>query len=410
MTEITSVTFRDDTILRLGGDGAWAGMTWAADDRQFGPVCDGSGLSLLPTDHFFSTRVFAVGGARPAEATCQELPGYPDIPMADIYNPSAPPLYYGFTVLAVDGCLYQYLSTSTMFPFFEDFTVRPGFHLNAVKLIYSPDQGRTWCNQDGSSPVARELRDELTPERTVFLQEPDDAFSLLSFLQMGRDYGDNRDGYVYVYGLNGVGEGRMNELVMFRVPKDRLLDRGSFEYFHALRPDGAADWVQDIGRRGVVQSFPRGWLPPNFAVSWLPSVVYNMQLGLYMMVSSSSTNPEGIGHEDKPSYLGIWVSQHPWGPWRQIHEEAAWTPAGDPGARAGAPVIAPKWIAEDGKSFWLVWHDAQLKTDAAHASEAELIDAMRSTTAVDAFRGRLLWRQTHPYYGLNVQRVDLALG
>ena len=43
------------------------------------------------------------------------------------------------------------------------------------------------------------------------------------------------------------------------------------------------------------------------------------------------------------------------GPWTQIHEEPAWTPAADPGARASQPQIAPKWISDDGTSFWLVW-------------------------------------------------------
>jgi len=402
------VTFRDETILRLGGDGAWAGMTWGVDDRQFAPVCDGSGLSLLPKEHFFSTRVFALAGESPDRATCQDLPAYPDIPMPDIYKPAAPPLYYGFAVLSVDGCLYQYLSTSTMFPFFDDFTVQPGFHLNCVKVIYSPDLGETWFNQDRSTPVVRELREELTPQRAVFANEPQAAFSFLTFLQMGQDYRDNRDGYVYVYGPNGIGDGAMNELVMFRVPKDRILDRGSYEFFRGIRANGGAEWGTDIESRGVVHTFPLGGLPPNFAVSWLPSVVYNAPLGVYMMVNSNSTNPEGVGHEDRPTYLGIWTAEQPWGPWRQIHEEIEWLPGGDSAARAGSPVIAPKWIAADGMSFWLLWHDVQMQAAATDPSEARQIDEMRSLAPEEALRGRLLWRQTHPYFGLNVQRVDLA--
>src|SRR5438132_1980693 len=109
---IRTAEFRDDTILRYGGDAGWASMTWAADDRQFAAACDGGGWSVLPRDHYFSSRLFAVGGGDPASATCQDIPGYPDFPMADIYHSSRPPLYYGLTVLAVDGVLYQYLSTS----------------------------------------------------------------------------------------------------------------------------------------------------------------------------------------------------------------------------------------------------------------------------------------------------------
>ena len=59
----------------------------------------------------------------------------------------------------------------------------------------------------------------------VFYEEPRNVFSLTAVLQMGRDYRDNKDGFVYVYSPNGSTEGTANELVMFRVPKTRILDR-----------------------------------------------------------------------------------------------------------------------------------------------------------------------------------------
>jgi hypothetical protein len=70
-------------------------------------------------------------------------------------------------------------------------------------------------------------------------------------------------------------------------------------------------------------------------------------------------DPQGNEWFRKPSYLGLWTAPRPWGPWQQIHEETAWTPAGDANARAYQPQIAPKWIAADGSSFWLVWTDFQ---------------------------------------------------
>jgi hypothetical protein len=62
----------------------------------------------------------------------------------------------------------------------------------------------------------------------------------------------------------------------------------------------------------------------------------------------------------KPSYLGFWIADTPWGPWTQIHEETAWIIAGDTAGRNYQPQISPKWIAEDGKSFWLVFTDFQI--------------------------------------------------
>ena len=48
------------------------------------------------------------------------------------------------------------------------------------------------------------------------------------------------------------------------------------------------------------------------------------------------------------------------GPWEQVYEENSWTPDGDAGARAYQPQIIPKWIADDGKSFWLASTDYQV--------------------------------------------------
>ena len=62
---------------------------------------------------------------------------------------------------------------------------------------------------------------------------------MLSILQMGRNYSANRDGYIYVYGLNGNVDGLMNQLVMFRVPIADMLDRTSYEYFSGWHSSGA---------------------------------------------------------------------------------------------------------------------------------------------------------------------------
>jgi hypothetical protein len=86
--------------------------------------------------------------------------------------------------------------------------------------------------------------------------------------------------------------------------------------------------------------------------------------------------PDGMWF-GKPSYLGFWSAPHPWGPWTQIYEEKEWMPAGDRAAHAYQPQIAPKWIAADGKSFWMVWTDFQF------------INGQR------------------PYYSFNTQKVEL---
>ena len=217
----------------------------------------------------------------------------------------------------------------------------------------------------------------------AFFREPDRAFSLITVLQMGRDYEHNRDGYVYLYAPNGDTEGTMNQLVLCRVRKDKLLDRAAYEFFVGRDESGEARWSGDIADRGVVHTFPAGWVNRQLnPYAWHPSVVYYAPLGVYLMANwGMGTDAKGDWFT-KPSYLGFWTAPHPWGPWKQVHEETAWTPANDRAARAYQPQIAPKWIAADGKSFWLAWTDFQVvKKDG---------------------------RDTRPYYAFNVQKVEVT--
>ena len=152
----------------------------------------------------------------------------------------------------------------------------------------------------------------------------------------------------------------MNQLVMLRVPKDSILDRNTYEFFAGCTASEEARWVTDVNDRQVVHTFPSGWVNERkHPYAWHPSIVYNDPLGLYMMANwGMGCAPDGMWF-GKPSYLGFWIAGKPWGPWRQVHEETAWMPGGDENARAYQPQIAPKWIARDGKSFWLVFTDFQ---------------------------------------------------
>jgi hypothetical protein len=369
-------------------------------------VNDGTGWVDKPTA-FYNTRLWTLTGGS-QDAVPEEVSGYPEL--NDTTRPEKGAQYFGHGLLAVRGQLYQFLST------LDQATERPR-HWIGAKLIYSKDHGRTWWNRDGMSPVVWENVPARSRANLTFFQEPDEAFSLLSIVQMGQDYRANRDGYIYVYGLNGNVDGRMNELVLFRVPIAKFLDRDAYEYFGDRGENGSARWVRDIQARAVVHSFPRGWvnrknlLPDDLVVeSWLPSVVYNERLGVYLMASAGiGCTPEGVEF-GKPSYLGFYVSTTPWGPWRQIHEETAWTPAGDPAARAYFPRIAPKWIAPDGKSFYLVWSDLKgliafsgIEARMTAAQEKATTPEQRSAIQADFTRRYL------PGYSFNVQQVDLVM-
>ena len=362
---------REDTVLRLGGVGDNWHMTWARDDRQYTSLCDGHGWPGMPGEDY-NSRAYAIEGY-PPDVRFAYLPGYPEL--VNDWTTRACSRYYNFGIIALGDTIYQYLSTPNH-PFPE-----PDPRFVGAKLIYSLDLGRTWHNQDGSTPVVWEPWGSRSRENMVFFEEPDGAFSLLTCLQMGRDYEHNTDGYVYVYSPDGNTEGTMSRLVMFRVLQDRVLERGAYEFFSGDAPAGRPGWSRSIENRQPVCTFPPGWVNTQIhPYAWHPSVVYVKPWGLYLMANwGMGCDGEGTWF-GKPSYLGFWTAPEPWGPWTQVHEETAWTPDGDPGARAYQPQIAPKWIAPDGSSFWLVWTDFQ---------------------DVEG-RGK-------PYYSFNAQRVDVVV-
>ena len=399
---VQSAIRRDETILRLGGDGYIAAMTWTTDDRQLVALIDGPGW---PRDggETYSSRLFALSGLA-SNAQVDDVTGYPSITNWE-YVQDAITLYFGLSVLAVDEHIYQFLGThDRKFSISQYRPTKPKEdpNLTNAKLIHSPDKGRTWFNQDGSTPVV--LKQRQSRDNMMFYQERDGAFSFLSFLQMGKGYSENRDGYVYGYSPNGTSEGSMNELVMLRVAKNAVLDRDGYSYFAGRGTGGATEWTPNIEARVPVITFPSGWVPTPLAMAWLPSVVYNAPLGIYMMANCSGIRADCLS--EHATYLGFWIADHPWGPWRQIHEEKAWTPGGDLAARACAPQIAPKWIAQDGKSFWLVWTDIQKTT--TEDVDTPLFN-FTPRTVDEWIRVRRRWGYFHPYFGFNCQRVDLTV-
>lgn len=371
MQRITGISRLEETTLRLGGSGDNWHMTWANDDKMYVSLCDGSGWSGMPQAQY-NSRAYEIHDA-PPNVTFEYLPGYPEL--VNDWATRQSSRYYGFGILALGDRIYQFLSTPNH-PFAE-----PAPRFVGAKLIYSPDKGRTWHNGDGSTPVRWESWEERSRENMIFFEEPGDAFALLTILQMGRDYRSNTDGFVYIYAPNGNVEGAMNQLVMARVPQDRILYRSAYEFF--VRRQGAtAEWSPRIEDRGEACAFPAGRVNRDVhPYAWHPSVVYYPPTGEYLMANwGIGCDPQGDEWFKKPSYLGFWTAPKPWGPWTQIHEETAWMPDGDANARAYQPQIAPKWIAADGKSFWLVWTDFQLVGE------------------------------QRPHYAFNLQKVEVSLG
>lgn len=330
------LAFRNDSIIRdINFEGDNWHTTWAADGNQYVLQCDGQG---------YNTKLWKLTG-HPPDFKFEEVESHP--------GPKEKPheRYYGFGILGIDSSIYHYFSTP------DKWYTNPPWNFIGTKIIYSPDMGKIWKNQDATSPVLFEETSARNQKNMMFFREPDNAFSLLTMLQMGKGYEDNKDGYVYLYSPNGGTEGTMNQLVLCRIKKDSLLHRNAYEFFVSSGGHQAPVWSKRIEDRKPIYTFPRGYVNKlKHPYSWHPSVVYNKQIDLYMMANwGVGVDTSGVWFT-KPTYLGVWISKKPWGPWKQIHEDSNWfPPGGTPEGQCYQPQIMPGWISHDGKSFWLSW-------------------------------------------------------
>ena len=375
MSVPTGIRF-DENVFRSSGRGDNWYMTWAADGDIYTSLCDGYGWpdkNGKNPDHQ-NNQVIRIAGV-PGEDSFRASPlvGAPDYSrsgMADIIDlfplPEGDSLqvhpgknlsarlnwtWYAYGIVSIDGDLYQFIShTAEKIGGFGWF--------DGVQLIWRPKGETQWKRWNGSNAHDKD-RWLLGSggNQLLFHNESNHAFSYLSIVQYGQDYQENQDGYVYLYSPEG--RKRAHHLNLARVRKEHLLDRTKWEYFVRHTSDGGAEWaVNAIDKRGDVYLFPEGW---GF-YSWSPSVIWNEQLGLYLMASAGTQRP-GTGdpiatymHHAPASLKFLWAKQ-PWGPWQEFYTDEAWYGDHEEN-RTYLPQIAPKWISEDGKTMRLIYSDA----------------------------------------------------
>jgi len=356
------VTFHTDTLFRSENPGDNWCITWAADDSQVTSMCDGNWLA--GPDGYHNHLYPILGG--PDGFQVEDIPNYP------LFRGGGAGSWFGYGIVSVDGILYSAVSKT------------PGGNgwdgpFRGIKLLACKDNGATWHRVDrqgrwrllsgGSDPA----RLEVNADEMLFLEEHGlrhksrvaYPFSYMSFVQRGKDNGAAKDDYIYVHSPEGA---HSHRLLLARVKKDRIGYRDGWEYFRQHDGDQAV-WTRDISQRGPVHVFPEkndagdyfGWY------SWLPSVVWNEPLGLYIMVNGGTCGGHTMTDQDNDYYdswmhsetgsLGFWYASKSWGPWHQFYYTDRWT-VDSPANRTYQPKLSPKWISEDGKSMVLIWSDA----------------------------------------------------
>ncbi|HUS90868.1 MAG TPA: serine hydrolase [Phycisphaerae bacterium] len=203
-------------------------------------------------------------------------------------------------MLCVDGVLYMLVRNAKL-----------------SQLAWSEDHGRSWTWADWRFT---------------------EGFACPTFLNFGRDYAAARDEYVYVYSFDGDSaykpSGRM---VLARVPKARLRERGAYEFFAKLDAAGGAVWTKDVSRRGAVFE--------HAGRCYRSHVSYNAPLRRYLWV-------QVLGGSDTrfAGGLAVFDAPEPWGPWTCAYWAEPWDVG--PGESASFP---PKWISADGRTLHLVF-------------------------------------------------------
>jgi Domain of unknown function (DUF4185) len=339
----------DPHVVRVGhGDNF--NHTWAADDNIYTNVDDGLGWQEPPASDFNCSVARLTGD--PDSITGQFLPNYPKFlrNRKRVLEPELLATYdkyakfykhwYGFGIISVDGVLYHFISHTN-----RSFESKPWL---GTKLVYSPDLGETWYRHDNK----QSHMDFLSNGGMFFWHETEDySFSQISFLQCGKDNSLAKDNYVYLY--SKVGSFKPTEIVLARVLKDKILDKSSYRYFKEYDSAGYPVWTPDVEKKGIIMHMPQGYLP----FGWLPSVVYNPGLDLYIMVAGARGR-DGTDRWQHPASLSMWYAEYPWGPFKQFYFDMEWT-SSDPAGRLYQPKLCPKWISEDGTEMYLIFSDCQ---------------------------------------------------
>lgn len=354
-----SVQFDTETLRRVPERGDNWCITWARDGSQITSMDDGDWFEGGNTYHNRLYRI--IGGSD--DFSREEVVGYPRF----VDEGKG---WFGYGIYSVNGTLYSMVSRTPSHEWDGPFL--------GVKMLRSADQGKTWyrVNKDAQTRLLAPgdtAREEVSAEEMFFLKEfgvnkhgkTAYPFSFCDFVQRGQDNAAAQDEFTYVYAPEGA---QSNYLLLARVNSDSIAHRSQWEYFSGWEGENPT-WTPDIRQRKAVHVFPEkneqdeyfGWY------SWLPSVVWNPGLELYIMVNGGTYAGYGITDAAEDYYdrwmhtrtgsLGFWYAEHPYGPWKKFYYTDYWT-VDDDDNLTYQPKLSPKWISDDGRQMTLIWSDA----------------------------------------------------
>jgi hypothetical protein len=292
-----------ETIIRDAKDGDNWPVTWADDDAIYSTWGDGTGF--MPKVE----RKLSMGIAR--------ITGMPAKFHGENVRSSAEQLGQGrdgkkgWGLLCVDSTLYLWLGHADN-------------HGATEQLAWSKDHAKSWTFADWKFA----------------------EFGMMGFVNFGRDYAGARDDFVYAYSHDDPrADTPADHFVLLRAPKDKLTERGSWEFFVKLGANNQPMWTPDIRERGAVFHHPGACLRS--------AMTYCAPLKRYLWWQHLPQPPGVTKDRGDTRFTGgfaIYDAPEPWGPWTT----AFFTPQWDvgPGEHGDFPA---KWMSPDGLTLHLVF-------------------------------------------------------
>lgn len=168
------------------------------------------------------------------------------------------------------------------------------------------------------------------------------SFGYPTFLNFGKDYEGSRDDFVYIYSHDSDSAYEASDrMVLARVPKERIHDRGTYEFFRGLDNRGNPLWTANVDLRGTVFSHP--------GHCYRSGITYNPGLRRYLWCQIHPQSEDSRGPRFQGGF-GIYDAPEPWGPWSTVFYTREWDVG--PGETSSFPT---KWMSDDGKTIHLAF-------------------------------------------------------
>jgi hypothetical protein len=167
------------------------------------------------------------------------------------------------------------------------------------------------------------------------------TFGCPDFIQFGPDYTGAMDQYVYIVSQDNDNAYQYSpDIVLARVPKERVRYREAYEFYAGQTSDNTTSWLADIDKRVPIFSNPAG--TQRVAMSYNPA--------LKRFILTTSHRPEGDNRTHTDA-LGVYESEFPWGYWKTLYYDDDWSN----NCRTYHHRFPTKWMSRDGKEMWLLF-------------------------------------------------------